>query len=339
MSRRYRAVAAALLAGTLAVVASGCSGSGDENDSDSASPDKITYVTGFGAYGRDAFAWVAEEKGYFREANLDVTIELGAGTGKNLQALAADKADFVAIDSVGGWITAGQGDFTDFRSILALHQQNLVSIITLEGSDITNPKDLEGKKIAAATNSVNQLLFPAYAKLAGIDESKVEWVNAKPTALGGLLASGQVDALSTFLIGQKGIEKAAAGKKTVVLPYSTYLSDLYGNGVMATTKTLEEKPDMTKRFRDAMLKGLKYSIEHPQESAETLHKAQPAADVTAALGEITLMTPHVGTGATIGTLDKQRVARGIATLQGIGLIGTSLAPEDVVDFDLAPKAS
>lgn len=52
--------------------------------------------------------------------------------------------------------------------------------MTLEGSGITSPKDLEGKKVGAATGSVNQLLFPAYAKLAGIDATKVQWVNAQP---------------------------------------------------------------------------------------------------------------------------------------------------------------
>ena len=77
---------------------------------------------------------------------------------------------------------------------MAVHQQNLVSIITLEGSGITQPKDLEGKQVAAATGSVNQLLFPAYAKLAGIDANTVEFVNAQTTQLGSMLTSGQVPA-------------------------------------------------------------------------------------------------------------------------------------------------
>jgi NitT/TauT family transport system substrate-binding protein len=300
--------------------------------------DKVTYLTAFGAVGRDAFAWVAQEKGYFKESGLDVTIQLGAATGENLKGLAAGQAQFANLDLIGAWILAGKGDYKDFRTIAAIHQQSLVSIVTLEGSGITSPKDLEGKKVGAATGSVNQLLFPAYAKLAGIDASKVQWVNAQPPQLPALLAGGQVQALSTFLIGSKGIEKAAGGKKAVVLPYSKYLGDLYGNGIITTAKIAKENPDLAKRFRDASLKAVKYTIEHPDEAAQILKKAQPAADITAAVGEITLMTPYVSSGAAVGAMDQERVARAIATLQAGGLIPAGLTPDAVVDFGITPKA-
>lgn len=53
--------------------------------------DKVTYLTAFGAVGRDAFAWVAQEKGYFKESGLDVTIQLGAATGENLKVSPPDR--------------------------------------------------------------------------------------------------------------------------------------------------------------------------------------------------------------------------------------------------------
>src|SRR3954451_2434228 len=333
--RRYRALLASVLAVALIGTAAGCSD--DKKDpasaaADAKQADKVTYLTAFGAVGRDAFAWVAQEKGYFREANLDVTIQLGAATGENLKVLAAGQAQFANLDLIGAWILAGKGDYKDFRTIAAIHQQSLVSIVSLEGAGISSPKDLEGKKVGAATGSVNQLLFPAYAKLAGIDASKVQWVNAQPPQLPALLAGGQVQALSTFLIGSKGIEKAAGGKKAVVLPYSKYLGDLYGNGIITTSKIAKENPDLAKRFRDASLKALKYTIEHPDEAAQILKKAQPAADVTAAVGEITLMTPYVTSGSGIGVMEQERVARALATLQGYALIPAGLTPDAVVDF-------
>ena len=41
-------------------------------------------------------------------------------------------------------------------------------------------------------------LSPLGSQLAGIEASKVQWVNAQPPQLPGLLAAGQVQALSTF---------------------------------------------------------------------------------------------------------------------------------------------
>ncbi|NJC82767.1 ABC transporter substrate-binding protein [Planosporangium mesophilum] len=324
------------------VALAGCGGSAKDEDPSgaSSSPDKVTYLTAFGAVGRDAFAWVAQEKGYFKAARLDVTIQPGSATGENLKNLAAGQAQFASLDLVGAWILAGKGEYKDFRTIAVIHQQTLVSIISLEGSGVASPEELEGKKIGAATGSVNQLLFPAYAKAAGIDATKVQWVNTQPAQLPTLLASRQVDALSTFLIGQRGIEKAA-NKKAVVLPYSRYLTDLLGNGIITTSKIATGSPDLAARFRDAMLQGLRYTIDHPDEAAQIMKKAQPAADVAAAVGEITLMTPYVtpsGSSSPIGSVTEQRVARALGTLQTANLIPAGLTPSAVVDFSLTPKA-
>jgi NitT/TauT family transport system substrate-binding protein len=332
-ARKVTLVAVTLLLATT----TGC-GTTDKAAPANSTPDKVTYVTGFGAAGRDAYAWVAQEKGYFRDAGLDVKIELGAGTDQNLGALTSGQAQFTAVDLTGSIIDAGKGVFKDVRAFASIHQQTLVSIVSLEGNKVTQPKDLEGKKLGAATASVNQLLFPAYARLAGIDEKKVSWANVAPPQLPALLASGQVSALSTFLIGRLGIEKAA-GKKAVILPYSDYLADLYGTSLVTTATTAKQSPDLVKRFRDASLKGLAYALEHPKEAAEIMHKAQPAADVAAATSEMELMAPYVKAtddGGPIGSYNQQRVARAIAILQGAGLIPPGLTPQDVVAFDLAP---
>src|SRR5689334_17025949 len=122
---------------TITLLLSGCADSADSDDSPQ--PEKITYLTAFGAVGRDAFAWVAQEKGYFREAGLEVTIQLGAATGENMKVLAAGRAQFANIDLTGAWILAGKGQAPDVRAIAAVHQRSLVSIISLEGSGITEP--------------------------------------------------------------------------------------------------------------------------------------------------------------------------------------------------------
>jgi NitT/TauT family transport system substrate-binding protein len=321
----------------IALLIAGCSaGSGPPAPPKQA--DKVTYVTAFGAVGRDAFAWVAKDKGYFQNAGLDVTIQNGAAAGENLKVLSGGQAQFAALDQVGAWILAGQGTYRDFRTIAVIHQQTLVSIIALEGHGVTAPKDLEGRTLAAATGGVNQLLFPAYAAAAGVDAKKVKVVNSAPAQLTALLVGGKVDALSTFLLGRTGIEKAA-NAKAVVLPYSQYLKNLLGNGIVTSAKLAKENPGLASRFRDAALKGLRYTIEHPQEAAQLLKKAQPSADVDAAVGEITAMTAAVtpDNGAPIGSTDEARVQKVIETLVSAGLMPAGLKPSDVVDFGLIPK--
>jgi NitT/TauT family transport system substrate-binding protein len=306
--------------------------------------DRVTYVTAFGAAGRDAFAWIAREKGYFREANLDVTIQLGKASGENLKALASGKAQFAALDLTAAMISADPKQPTgasnpQFRAILAIHQQTLVSVMAIEGGPIRTPQDLAGKRIAAAANSVNQLLFPGYARLAGIDPAGIRWVAVQPAQLGPVLASGKSDALSTFLIGRPTIEKAtrpAKGHGVVVFPYSRYLPDLFGNAVITTASLGTGKPDLVKRFREAMRKALIYTVAHPDEAAALLHREQPETVAAVASQEITLMTPSVTAEGQdqIGVINRNRMNRAITSLRDAGLLGSTLKPEDVVDFDV-----
>ncbi|XUL93234.1 ABC transporter substrate-binding protein [Streptomyces galilaeus] len=338
MIRSHRTATVFCAAATL-LAAAAC-GSNSPSKSTSSAKDQLTYVTAFGAAGRDAFAWVAEQKGYFRQAGIDVKIELGKAAGENLKALASGKAQFTSLDLTGAMISAGARNSTayrDFRAVLAIHQRTLVSIMAMQGSGISTPKDLTGKKIAAAANSVNQLLFPGYAKLAGIDTAGIHWIAVQPVQLGPALASGKADALSTFLIGRPTIEKAtvqARSKHVVVFPYSTYLPDLFGNATVTTATIAAKQPDLVKRFRTALLKGLKYTIQHPDEAGKLLHAKHPETDAAAATQEIKLMTPAVtaeGT-ANIGVITEARMQGALTSLEKAGVIQPGMTPQDVVDF-------
>jgi len=325
---------AALLAMVL-VLASGCDGNGNDNNKDTA--DKVTYVTGFGAVGRDSFVWVALDKGYFRDAGIEVAIRKGAGNIPNLTMLKSNQAQFAALDFSGATVLAGQGKFTDWRAVAAVHQQTLVSIMTTKDTGITTPAGLKGKTIATANGSVSELLFPAYAKLAGLDPKTVTMQGTQTTALNGLMAQRQVDALSTFLLSRKALETVSK-KEVVVLPYSDYLKDLYGNVIIARLDLITGNRDLVKRFTDAALRGLKYTLDHPDEAAAIMNKAEPTAAVAAAVGEIQAMKQYVPPpgGAPIGHLDQQRVARGIAELHDAGLMPAGLTPTQVADFSVVP---
>ena len=345
-SHRPSKILLGLLISGLTLTTVGCGDDSNGSAGGSAPVDQVTYLTAFGAAGRDAFAWIAQEKGYFREANLNVTIQLGKATGENLKALASGRVQFTALDLTGAMISADPKTpsgpaYRDFRAILAIHQQTLVSAMAIEGSGITKPSDLSGKKIAAAANSVNQLLFPGYARLAGFDPTGVQWVAVQPAQLGPVLASGKVNALSTFLIGRPTIEKATRQAKqrgVVVFPFSQYLPDLLGNAVLTSSSIATGKPALVKRFREAMRKALVYTIEHPDEAATLLHQKQPETIAAVAGQEIKLMTPAVTAQGQdqIGTIGRSRMTAAIASLREAGVLGSTLKPEDVVDFDVMP---
>jgi len=342
-----RTLVAAALATTMLGTAAGCSDDPDDAASGSGggngSLEKITYLTSFGTFGRDAYAYVAKEKGYFSDAGFDVDIKAGSGTFDNLKAVVGGQAQFTPLDLTGLLLAAGakKDPVTGFAAVAGVQQRTMAAIISLEGNGITTPKDLEGKTLSDSPSSVVRNLFPTYAKLAKIDYTKVTWKDGQPQTLMGTLASGGAAGIGQFVVGKPTVESIAKGKKAVVLPYSDYLQDLYGNVLVTSKDYATKNPEKAKKFTEALLKGLEDSITNPTEAGQILKKYVPTANPDAAAAELTLMGPFVrseASGVPVGALDSQRVARSIALLQGSGQIAAGLKPEQVIDFNLVPQA-
>lgn len=342
--RRFTGTIAVASLVTALTVTAGCSGgSADAGASSSGQAlEKVTYLTSFGTFGRDAYAYVAKEKGYFRDAGFDVDIKPGAGTGDNIKMIVSGQAQFTPIDMTGGLLQMGNGQATGFTAVAGIQQRTMAAIITLDGNGITAPKDLEGKKLADSPGSVVRNLFPTYAKLANVDAARVQWVNGTPQTLIGTLAGGSVDGIGQFVVGKPTVETVAKGKKAVVLPYGDVLADLYGNALITSSSYAQQKPEKVKKFSAALLKGLQDSITNPAEAGEILKKFVPTAIPGAAAAELTAMASYVrsdGSGVPVGALENQRVVRSIALLRGAGAIkDTELTPEKIVSFDLVPRA-
>lgn len=334
-------VAGAALSTALALL-SGCGGS-DSGDAGAGGEkrEKVTYLTSFGNFGRDAYAWVAKDKGFFEDAGFDVEIKPGQGTGGVIPAVAGGRAQFAPIDLTGGILQMSSGQAKGFVAVAAIQQRTMAAIATTEGQDIAVPKDLEGKRLADTPGSVVRNLFPTYARLAGVEAAKVTWVNGEAQTLMGTLASGSVDGIGQFVVGRPTIE-AVTKKKAVLLPYSAVMPDLYGNVLITSTEIAEQKPEMVKRFTAALLKGLEYSLANAEQAAEILKRNVDATNPRAAAAELELMAAYVrpsGSGSsTIGALDSRRVAKSIALLEGAGAVPKGMTPEEIVDFDLVPKA-
>jgi NitT/TauT family transport system substrate-binding protein len=342
-----RRLARVVLAGTLGItlaVASACTSSSDSNEPDTDTTFEIvpvTYLTGFGIFGRESYMYVGLDKGWFREAGIDLTIEAGTGNHANVvELLLNDQAQFAIMDMSSAIIGAATTDGPPgYKIISAVHQLSLAAVMTLD-PNITTPKDLEGKRFGQQPGSIGTVLFDTYADLAGFDASTVEMVNIPPQNLIQALATDQVDFITQFPMGKGGVERAAGGRPATVFSYSDYITDLYGNVLAVSDALIESNPDLVRRFNEVMLRSLEYSIQNTEEAGEIFAKYQEVQPAPAATGEMNIMAPYVRTtgGEPIGFIDPQRVARAIAVLQSAGAIPSAVNGDDLIDYGFVPSA-
>jgi NitT/TauT family transport system substrate-binding protein len=294
--------------------------------------DRVTYLTGFGTTPREGYGWVADGMGFFAEVGIAASIQAGAPSDANLKTLAAGKAQFAVIDFVSA--VRGVATWPDYRAVAAVQQTTLLSMITLPGRGIAQGADLAGRTVGTGASAATQTLFPTYARLAGFDPSHTKIVNFTPDQLPAALVGGAIDAMGAYVVDTPGIAHAA-GRQPIVLPYARYLTDLYGSVLITTTSLIKSNPDLVKRFSSALLRGVRYSVDNPEQAGKLMHAAVSTADPGITADTMALMKPYINGGG----LTEARVMRGIAVLESAGLAGAGLTPERVVDFSLVPVAA
>lgn len=258
---------------------------------------------------------MAKEKGFYEEAGLNVDIMPG-GPNLNSTALVASGANTFGTNDVGQ-IALGAANGMDLVMVAACFQRHAGGVITLASSGIEKPADLAGKKLAYNEGGPWVLTKAMLAK-AGVPLDKIDLVVSPSSEL---LMNGSVDAKTGFAINE-AVAIDLKGKKTSVILPSDYGVSAYLEVVFTTRKTVEENPDLVKRFVAATKKGYDYAYQHKDETVAAvlalnnqLDPAQQAAQL--ALQESYVYTDHSKKNGTCA-FDPAVVKETVETLREFG---------------------
>jgi len=238
--------------------------------------DKVKFALDWIPYGKHAMYYVSIDKGFWKEAGLDVQMTRGFGSGDTVKRIASGTDDF-GFASVGNMI-AGRSRGAKLKMVGMIHDKTLETVATLVGNKITKPSDLEGKKIGSPEQNASRVIFPAFANINKFDNKKVTWINMTVPATTPSLLAGRVDAILIFYTEKPTVDAASAkvGKKPLYMLYADHGMATYGNGLLVSEETLKNKPDLVKRFLAATYKGVAWSVENPQEAVDIFIKHNPA---------------------------------------------------------------
>ena len=223
----------------------------------------ITLPAGFIPNVQFAPLYVAIEKGYYRDAGLDVTIDYNTETD-NVALLGVGELDF-AIAS-GEQVLLGQGQDLPVVYVLAWYQDYPVGVTSMTENGITQPADLVGKKIGIpGLYGASYIGFRALLEANGLQESDMTLDSIGYTTAEAL-ANGQDDAVVIY-VANEPVQLEAQGYTVNTLRVSDY-TDLIGNGLITSQKVIEENPDLVRAIVSATWEGIRYTSEHPDEAFE-----------------------------------------------------------------------
>ncbi len=289
LSRRRLLKTSALAGAALAAPAIGLRGSA------AAATKQVTLALDWIYQGPNVGFMLARDKGFYRDAGLDVAITPGKGSGSTAQLIASRAAQIGFADGyvVGNGIAKGMG----IRTVGSIFRRNPAAAMVLANSGIETPKDLAGKTVAVTAGSAQFQQWPAFVKGAGIDDSKIKLVNIDPAGVGPALISGKADAIAGFAQGYVPTIEIRGKKKVRIFWFADYGVTVVSNGIIVHDDLLKSDPDLVRAFVPPTLKGFLYGRQHPDEAAATVKKYLPTVDLAitkreAGLSWETWVTPH-----------------------------------------------
>lgn len=272
MKKRILALilAAALM---LAVTMTGCQSTTKPEEKT-----KITFVLDWTPNTNHTGLYVAQEKGYFEDMNLEVEIVQPPEDGAEA-LVGSGKAQF-GVSFQDTMIPAIVGDSAmPIEACAALLQHNTSGIISRKGEGMDTPKGLEGKKYATWDLPIEKATLKQVMANDGGDFDKVELIPSTVTDEVSALKTKSVDAIWIFY-GWAGVATEVAGLATDYFAFKDIdpVFDYYTPVVIGNSDWMKENPEAAKAFLSALKKGYEYAIDNPDAAADILTTAVPELD-------------------------------------------------------------
>jgi NitT/TauT family transport system substrate-binding protein len=243
--------------------------------------DKVTIQLKWVADAQFAGYFVAQDKGYYKAAGLDVTIKPGGPDIAPEQVLAAGGAD-VIVD----WMTAAlaaREKGVPLTNIAQIFQREGLELTCLKSSGVKSPKDFKGRTLGVWFYGneypfyawMNKLKMPTEGGPNGVKVLKQNF-NVDP------LLQKQADCISTMTYNEYNqvLEAGIKPSQLVVFKYSDQGVGVLEDGLYANGDKLKDPhyAEVMAKFVAASIKGWAYAVKHPDEGA----KISLAADTTGA---------------------------------------------------------
>jgi len=289
---------------------------------------KITLAMGYIPSVQFAPLYVAQERGYFRDAGLDVTFRYGMETDL-LKLVGTNELQFTI--GSGEEVVLGRSQGLPVRYVMRWYRKFPSVLFAKASSGIKSPADLIGKKVGVpGLYGANYVGWEAIVYASGLDASKVSLESIGYTQATAV-EQGQVDAAMDYVVNGP-VQLRLAGEQVTVIPVSDYV-DLPSNGIITNDKTIQEHPELVQALVTATLHGLSDTLADPNAAFDISLKVVPEAagaqaTVSRAIFDESLKLWQADP-AQMGRSDPAAWATAAKFMKQMGLIQTDVNPDDL----------
>ncbi len=243
----------------LSLILSACGSS--QVTTDSAALTHIRLPMGYIANIQYTPFYAAIEKGYFKDAGIEIEFDYSFETD-GVKLVGAGELPFAVVS--GEQVLLARAQDVPVTYVAAWYQQFPISVVSKADAGISKVEDLKGKTIGlpglfgANYVGLRALLFSAGLTEADVTLEEIGFNQVE------LMAAGQQNIVVGYAANEP-IQLKAQGVDVTELRVSDSVL-LASNGILASEKIIQENPELVKGFVAAFLKGLQFTIDNPDEA-------------------------------------------------------------------------
>jgi len=256
--------------------------------------------------------FVARDKGFYTDENLDVTILPGGPDIIPEQQVTNGQADF-GVDWVASFL-AFRDKGLPIIDIAQVFQSSGLMLISKKSANIKTPQDLKGRNVGVWYGG-NEFEFLALMDKLHADPDKDLNVIKQGFTMDPFLA-GQMDAASAMTYNEYQIvlESGVSADDLNVIRYNDEGVGMLEDNLFATEDMVKNNPDLVQRFVRASMKGWQSAIDDQAGAVDTVMKYAEPGSTTAdhqarMMSEVAKLVVAPGmTADQIGMMDPGRFA-------------------------------
>jgi NitT/TauT family transport system substrate-binding protein len=227
----------------------------------SASLTKIRLPVGYVPNIQFAPIYVAIDKGYFRDAGIQLDLDYSMETDA-VSLVGAGQLQFGIVS--GEQVLLGRAQGLPIVYVAAWYQNYPVGVTFKSSENIQKPADLKGKRIGTPMLSgASYIGLQALLSAGGLTDKDISLDNIGFNQVEAL-ATDREQAVVTYVTNEP-LQLKAQGVDVQTLKVADY-TQLVSNGLLTNQETLQQHPDLVRGMAKALLHGISDTIANPDEA-------------------------------------------------------------------------
>jgi NitT/TauT family transport system substrate-binding protein len=241
---------------------------------------------------------LAEARGWFREAGLQVDVQDGRGSGNTLQLINAGQADVGQIQL--GLVAQAREAGATVKSFAGFGRRTDLAVLVDRDGPIRTVQDFRGKSLVVFAASPWAPFIDAWLRAGGLDRTTVNVMFVDPSALWGTYTARRADGLMSTTPSAIPVAEGPRPSRAVQAEDAGIAFPSYG--LMATEATIRARGPALAALVATQQRAWAHLATNPDDGVAAIQRARPDArlDPRVLREQIKLTIEFFNTPATQG---------------------------------------